>query len=134
MAFVDGFNLYHAIDDLDIDPKTHRPLRQKQHLKWLDLHSLASAFVPPSREEVVAVHYFSAFATWLPDAYQRHLDYVRALESTGTHVAMGNFKKNIASATNATPAGLGTKKKKVMSIWRFTCWTWLIRTLTTKPF
>lgn len=72
MAFVDGFNLYHAIDNLDIDPKTKRLLRQKQHLKWLDIRSLASAFVPPSREEVIAVHYFSTFATW-PERVLSHL-------------------------------------------------------------
>lgn len=112
MAFVDGFNLYHAIDDLDIDPKTKRPLRQKQHLKWLDLRALASAFVPPSREEVVAVHYFSAFATWLPDAYQRHLDYVRALESTGTHVVMGNFKKKYRQCNQCNTRWLGHEEKE----------------------
>lgn len=112
MAFVDGFNLYHAIDDLDIDPKTRRPRRQKQHLKWLDLRAMASAFTPPSREEVVGVHYFSAFATWIPDAYQRHLDYVRALESVGVNVVMGNFKKKWRQCNKCNATWLGHEEKE----------------------
>jgi hypothetical protein len=30
IAYIDGFNLYHAIDDLE-----------KPHLKWLDLNALS---------------------------------------------------------------------------------------------
>ncbi|HLA34300.1 MAG TPA: NYN domain-containing protein, partial [Rhodocyclaceae bacterium] len=112
MAFVDGFNLYHAIDDLDIDPKSHRPRRQKQHLKWLNIWSMASAFAPPSRETIVAVHYFSAFATWLPDAHQRHREYVRALEATGVHVVMGNFKKKFRSCNSCKTTWTGHEEKE----------------------
>ena len=37
-CYVDGFNLYHAIDDL-----------QKSHLKWLDLRALAQSLCRPGR-------------------------------------------------------------------------------------
>jgi len=30
IVLVDGFNLYHAVDELDLDPYTHRPLHKKQ--------------------------------------------------------------------------------------------------------
>lgn len=112
MAFVDGFNLYHAIDDLDIDPKTKRPRHQKQHLKWLNLLAMASAFAPPTREQIVSVYYFSAFATWRPDAYQRHLDYVRALESVGVNVVMGNFKKKHRQCNKCNTTWIGHEEKE----------------------
>jgi hypothetical protein len=63
IALVDGFNLYHAVDELDLDPFTHRPLHKKQHLKWLHLAGLARAFIQPTREKLVGLWYFSAFAT-----------------------------------------------------------------------
>lgn len=93
IAFVDGFNIYHALAELDINPRTKRRLHQKNHLKWLDIKSMVSAFITPSKEEITDVYYFSAFATWLPDAYQRHLKYVKALEASGVTVIMGHFKK-----------------------------------------
>lgn len=40
---------------------------------------------------MTAVYYFSAFATWLPDAYKRHREYVRALRAVGVTPVMGFF-------------------------------------------
>jgi uncharacterized LabA/DUF88 family protein len=80
-CFIDGFNLYHAIDNLG------RP-----HLKWLDLRQLMSVFTDPARHEVTAVFYFSAFATWRPAPYERHRAYVAALRATGVTPVMGHFK------------------------------------------
>lgn len=80
-CYVDGFNLYHAIDDLT-----------QPHLKWLDLWSLAESLTYP-RERLVSVNYFSAFATWLPDKYARHRVYVRALELRGVTTFMARFKE-----------------------------------------
>ena len=71
IAYVDGFNLYHTIHDLN------RPA-----LKWLDLRALITSLARAG-ETVVAVNYFSAYATWRPDAYQRHIEYVKALEHVG---------------------------------------------------
>ena len=86
-CFVDGFNLYHAIDNLRDEQNNSFPF-----LKWLDLKSLARAFVPPSTHEVVAVYYYSAYATWHADAYKKHRDYTAALQHHGTTVVMGRFK------------------------------------------
>ena len=63
-VFVDGFNLYHALQD-------HRRLHQ---YKWLNLRALADRFVRP-RDQVLGVYYFTAFANWMPDKVQRHKVY-----------------------------------------------------------
>ena len=81
MGFVDGFNLYHAIDDLG-----------EPHLKWVDVRLLVRQFVPASHFVLSRVVYCSAFATWRPKATERHLAYVRALESAGVHTVLGRFK------------------------------------------
>jgi len=62
-CFVDGFNLYHALAELDYHPRTKKRLNQKNHFKWLDIKSMVSAFITPSNEEITDVYYFSAFAT-----------------------------------------------------------------------
>lgn len=84
-CYIDGFNLYHAIDDLN------RP-----HLKWVNLNTLAESLLRNSlvrkRETLVAVNYFSAYATWLPDAYKRHRKFVAALDHIGVNTIMAHFK------------------------------------------
>jgi uncharacterized LabA/DUF88 family protein len=80
IAYVDGFNLYHAIHDL-----------KRPALKWLDLNALVLSLAR-SGETVTEVNYFSAYATWRPDAYQRHIEYVKALEHVGVKCMMGHFK------------------------------------------
>ena len=80
IAYVDGFNLYHAIDDL-----------RRPELKWLDLKALATSLARES-EVVVEVNYFSAYAAWRPQPYQRHIEYVKALEHVGVNCLMGHFK------------------------------------------
>ena len=74
-AYYDGFNLYHAIDDL-----------QQPHLKWVDLQKLARQIIRPQSQQIVAVRYFSAPAnhysnTPLYEKLLRHREYVRALEA-----------------------------------------------------
>ncbi len=58
-VYVDGFNLYHAIDDLGDDS-----------LKWLDLWSLSESLIAQN-ETLYAVKYFSAYATWHASGYAR---------------------------------------------------------------
>ena len=81
-AYIDGYNLYHAID------RTNQP-----HLKWLDLWALCDRFVPNLSARLTAVHYFSAYATWLPKQANRHRAYVAALEATGVISHMARFKE-----------------------------------------
>src|SRR3982751_2313408 len=80
-AFIDGFNLYHAVDDLHLN-----------HLKWVNLRLLCEQFAPAPRYSLGQIIYCSAFATWLPDAYKRHREFVSALEAAGVTPIMGRFK------------------------------------------
>ena len=84
-AYFDGFNLYHAIKN-----------RDQPHLKWLNLRRLSEVFAPVPGCSLVAVKYFSAFATWLPDPYRRHQVYTSALSAAGVTCIMGQFKEKPA--------------------------------------
>ncbi|MCC4298431.1 NYN domain-containing protein [Aurantimonas coralicida] len=83
-CYVDGFNLYHAIADL-----------KKPHLKWVDIWALASSICRDG-EELTKVAYFSAYATWLPDPYKRHRQYVAALKNAGVECHMARFSEKTA--------------------------------------
>jgi uncharacterized LabA/DUF88 family protein len=87
ICYIDGFNLYHAIDALN----ERDPARKNNHLKWLDLWRLASIYVHPQHQILEAVYYFSAFAKWIPSSYRRHKAYVRALEAMGISVELSKF-------------------------------------------
>lgn len=82
IGYIDGFNLYHSIDDLN-----------KPHLKWLDLQALVKS-IARSGESVEHVYYFSAYATWRSlGAQTRHREYVKALTHQGVECVLGHFKK-----------------------------------------
>lgn len=88
-CFVDGFNLYHAVEKLG-----------PAHLKWFDLRKLVSAFMDPSTHILEDVFYFSAYAKWRPVAYARHQQYVAALKATGVTPVMGRFKEKDVHCRN----------------------------------
>jgi NYN domain len=50
-------------------------------------------FAPKSHFTLKDVYYFSAYATWLPDAYRRHRQYVKALGAVGVTPVMAQFKE-----------------------------------------
>ena len=82
-VYIDGYNLYHAIHDT-----------QKPHLKWLSLLELSKLLTHNiSDASINEVNYFSAYATWKPDAYKRHRDFISALKAENCNVILGNFKK-----------------------------------------
>jgi hypothetical protein len=66
LFFVDGFNVYHALDD---DPKYHK-------YKWLDYSNLVKRFVS-KQDQIVDVFYFTAYAHWNPQKMARHQLLVR---------------------------------------------------------
>jgi NYN domain len=80
-CYVDGFNLYHAINDLG-----------KPHLKWLNLRLLAESLCRPG-EMLTQVSYFSAYATWLPGPYGRHRLYVKALQTAQIECHIARFNE-----------------------------------------
>ena len=81
ITYIDGFNLYHAIHDLN-EPK----------LKWLDLWALSENIIRPY-QTLVAVKYFTAYATWRFGAMRRHQIYVAALQARGVTPIIGRFKE-----------------------------------------
>lgn len=100
IVYVDGFNLYHAIDNL------HRP-----HLKWLDLKALAKGLLRPG-EMLTTVKYFSAYATWLPRAHVRHSLYVAALRSIGVEIHLGQFKQKPRKCLHCGTRWMGHEEKE----------------------
>jgi hypothetical protein len=81
-VYVDGFNLYHAISDLN-DPK----------LKWLNLTALSKSLLRPN-ETLVKCHYFTSIVDWNPKKESHHHTYVAALLANGVTITYGAFKKS----------------------------------------
>lgn len=86
-VYIDGFNLYHAICDLN-----------EPHLKWVNLQKLSNSLIDKKSQKVICVKYFSAFANHLSnqgkhDSLLRHRAYLKALQSKGVECIMGNFAK-----------------------------------------
>ena len=100
ITYIDGFNLYHAVDDL-----------KDQSLKWLDLWALSESLLRQN-ETLKAVNYFSAFATWLPDPYARHRTYVAALQARGVTTIMGKFKQKPRSCRACGAKWIGHEEKE----------------------
>lgn len=81
-VFIDGFNLYHFIQN----NKEYRPY------KWLDLMEFSKKFLPP-KAIIKRVTYFSALPFWNPQKVKRHELYIKALESVGVKICLGYFKR-----------------------------------------
>jgi len=80
--FVDGFNVYHALQRA---PAYHK-------YKWLDYAALAGCYVGAA-DTLEKLYLFTAFATWNPDKVKRHQMYVRLLRQRGVEVVLGKFKR-----------------------------------------
>jgi len=82
IAYIDGFNLYHAVREL-----------RSQRLKWCDVRSLVSGFLGPS-ETLHETRYYTAYPKHLDKNVRRRFNsYTMALEATGVRVIKGAFKK-----------------------------------------
>lgn len=86
--FIDGFNLYHALDYLESGSDHFR----YRKYKWLNLYKFASLFVG-RLDKLEQVILFTAFATWDPAKVARHRLFIRANESVGVSVVYGEFKR-----------------------------------------
>lgn len=80
-VYVDGFNLYHAIDDLG-----------QNNLKWFDFMSYSKSLLRDG-EVLDQVNFFTAILKWDAAKCQRHNSYVDALTARGVSVVNSNFKK-----------------------------------------
>jgi len=94
-CYIDGFNLYHSIDDLS------RASRGRlNYLKWLDIAALTRVFIDPNVHRIETIKYFSTYPTWKPMQLQRHQLYVRALQESAVTVILGQFKEKDVRCKN----------------------------------
>ena len=84
--YIDGFNLYHAIADLN-DP----------FLKWVNLWALAKTLIPSQTEELVRVVFCTAYYPGDERKRWRHGEYIKALEIAGVHCSFGHYVHEPAS-------------------------------------
>jgi uncharacterized LabA/DUF88 family protein len=92
MAFIDGFNLYHALEKYTRGVDEADKLRFQKY-KWLCLTSLIKVFIREKEEELSSVRYFTTWPTWNEDKRLRHLTYVNAQIQRGVVVVFGDFKR-----------------------------------------
>jgi len=79
--FIDGFNVYHALED---NKSFHK-------FKWLDYSSLVKRYIT-SNKIISEVYYFTAYTEWSQDKMDRHRLLITALNMKGVKVVFGKFK------------------------------------------
>ncbi len=93
---VDGFNLYHSVQDI-LNYKS-------QYVKWLDISSLCSSYLHlvNSNAKLEQIYYFTAFASHLLDLsiIRRHKTYIKCLKATGVIEILGRFKPKTIKCPN----------------------------------
>jgi len=87
IALVDGFNLYHSLQE---NPKYHK-------YKWLNVDKLLRTYFPVGLEKI---YYFTSITPWDADKVARHKVFIRALESTGIELVYGKFKDRHRTCPN----------------------------------
>lgn len=92
VCFVDGFNLYHALNWYEYGRSDEEHRRYRKY-KWLSLTGLAKCYISSMSQKLVQVRYFTTFATVDPMKVLRHRLYVWAQESEGVVVAYGTFRE-----------------------------------------
>jgi len=79
--FIDGFNLYHALNNDCF-----------RRFKWLNLRKLAELYLR-KQDTLADIFYFTAFARWNPDKVKRHEIYIQAQEFFGVRPIYGEFRR-----------------------------------------
>ena len=79
--FIDGFNLYHALDD---NPGWHK-------YKWIDLRKLVGCYYPSGIHRIL---YFTALHPGNISRRRRHEDFIRIQRARcGVEAVYGKFKR-----------------------------------------
>lgn len=109
--FIDGFNVYHSLKNPPFPP--NKPFLKNRYQKylWLDFYTLAERFTRKG-DAIADVFYFSAFATWRPNAMKRHKQFIDALENKGVRIIMGEFKEKDRFCTNCRAYSKGHEEKQ----------------------
>ena len=79
--YIDGFNLFHALDE---NYNFHK-------YKWLNLDKLSRCFIT-SQYTLREVFYFTSYATWNRSKVQKHQLYIKALQTVDVQTILGRFK------------------------------------------
>lgn len=88
---IDGFNLYHSIEQAGFD--------SNKKCKWLDIKSLLSSYLPQigKQASIEEIYFFTAIRYHVqnknPDTVKRHEQYLKMLQNTGIEIIKGKFKK-----------------------------------------
>jgi len=102
VVFIDGLNLYHAIENL------HQP-----ELQWVDLRALSKVFLNSKFEHLADVIYFSAYARHTSQAAQKYQRaYIRALELTSVKPILGHFKEKDRKCPDCKHKWIGHEEKE----------------------
>lgn len=80
LFLIDGFNIYHSLDNTK---KYHK-------YKWIDYSKLARCFIK-SKDKIVDIRLFTAYADWNPKKVKRHKILIEALRSQGITIVVGKF-------------------------------------------
>lgn len=81
-VYIDGFNIYHAIEAI-----------KKQDIKWVNYRKLSESFLRQS-EYLNKVYFFTSITTWGIEKKERHETFIRALKAMNVDVIEARFKKN----------------------------------------
>ena len=89
-VFIDGYNLYHAINNLG-----------NNHFKWINLASLSKEFIQSQDEKIIRILFFTAFPSHKPlDVQERYSSYTTASKEMGVEIIEGKFKKKFFMGYN----------------------------------
>lgn len=91
-CFVDGFNLYHALQWFE-DGTNDAQRRQYRKYKWISLTALAKCYISPKSQVLAGVEYFTTYTHWDPAKQLRHRQFVMAQECEKVNVTFGHFKE-----------------------------------------
>jgi uncharacterized LabA/DUF88 family protein len=90
-CFVDGFNLYHALDWFNDGTSVEENHKYRRY-KWISLFELARCFVG-GNEELVGVDLFTTVPTTNMGKQHRHRMFIKAQECCGVTVTHGAFRE-----------------------------------------
>jgi uncharacterized LabA/DUF88 family protein len=109
-SLIDGFNLYHAIDKFapGVDEADQR---RYQKYKWICLRTLIQQFLLPE-EQLVGVHYFTAYPNWDQAKMLRHQTYVNAIHARGVDYTLGEFKPKLVDCRATCRQSFEVKEEK----------------------
>lgn len=97
VAFVDGFNLYHSIEDQIHPPKNiktapaPKPKPQYRNYKWLNVQKLIEQFLP-EEDDLLDIYFFTSIPEWNNERASRHKKYIQACKRRSNSVTVGGPK------------------------------------------